>query len=246
MKNYTFKLFLIFTFLFVFLTAQQFKAQERSDFINLNYILSKLMSEPAWEINQNLIEEIREQKVDFILTSEDEGRLKKSGANDLLIKTIDENASEKVKEEIVQKVFNSVEGCNKSGLSSKQKEHLIKYGKQFIRVFSNDSEYEPQVKYLKKAIPQLEKVFAEYTQHQELNKLLTESVVKHIESDELKKELAAKFIENRTGSFEQKKTALEAAKEFVEKFGEETEIRDLIDYFKKRISELEQQTNSLP
>lgn len=170
MKNYTCKLFLIFTFLFVFLTAQNTPAQEKSGYINLNYILSKLMSEPAPEINPKLIEEIRERKVDFILTSEDEERLKKSGANDLLIKTIDENASEKVKKDFQQKIY-SLTPTNRS---FEQIEQRIEYAKQFIRVFSNDPEYEQQVIYTKKYLPKTEEVFAKYKLEQELNKLLTE------------------------------------------------------------------------
>src|SRR5688572_12954679 len=105
MKNYTFKLFLIFTGLFVFLTAQNTPAQKKSDFVNLNYILTKLtftsrISKSAEQINDELIKEIRERKVDFILEKEIEKEIEKAGGNKLLIKTIRKNLREGFKERV--------------------------------------------------------------------------------------------------------------------------------------------------
>ena len=152
MKNHTCKIILIFIALVVFLNAQQLQAQENN--VNLNYIFSKLTSQTdksTEEINTELIKEISKRKVDFILSLEDEESLKNSGANNLLIGTIDENASEETKQEFIQK-FNSFMGvCDKNCAAYRNQhfEQLNQLGKQFIRVFSNVPEYELQVAYLK-------------------------------------------------------------------------------------------------
>ena len=114
MKNHTYKISLIFIALFVFLNALQLQAQENN--VNLNYIFSKLTSQTSKsseEINTELIKEISSRKVNFVLTSENEETLKKLGATGLLIGTIDENASEKVREQLRKKMYSiSCDGCS--------------------------------------------------------------------------------------------------------------------------------------
>jgi hypothetical protein len=326
MKNHTYKIFLIFIALFVFLNVQQLHAQENN--VNLNYIFSKLTSQTdksTEEINTELIKEISKRKVDFILSSKDEESLKTSGATDLLIGTIDENASEEVKQQIIEKTFDR--GCNKNGLTLEQSEQALKLSKQFIRIFSNVPEYEMQVAYLKNAVPRVEKEIAKEKQEQELSKVLSESIVKNSENvsfndilskltftsrisksieqinDELIKEirkrkvnfvlkvedekeikkaggnelliktirenlqegfkeknsqakekpiskevkenqdLYEKYTSNYRGTIEQKKIAVKAGKEYIEKYGNDERYKSQIEYLKKAVPRLEDFVN---
>lgn len=157
MENYYHKTGLIFIGLLIFLTAQiQIQGQDKTDHINLNYILSKLtftsrISKSTEQINEELIKEIQERKVDFVLTSKDEEELIKANANDLLIKTIDKNASDETKENLKQIIYSTL------GEHPQNTERRIELGKQYIRVFEDNLDYKVQIEYLKKAIPALEK-----------------------------------------------------------------------------------------
>lgn len=242
MKTRVRKLLFFFFVSVVFINAQNLFAQKKPSHINLHQIiliLSTQNGKSAKEINTNLIEEIRKNKVNFILSAKDENTLKNLGASDVLIIAINENASKETKEEFAQKLY-ALTICNEPCTQSNS-EQIIGSSKQFIKVFENDPNYELQVRYLKKAIPKLEESFANNKLGRGLYKTLTESIVKNIESDEIKKDLTGKFIRNHMGNIEEKKIALEAAKEFVGKFSEELEIKEFIDYLKTIIPILEKQ-----
>ncbi|MEZ5429032.1 MAG: hypothetical protein R2747_22490 [Pyrinomonadaceae bacterium] len=162
-KARTGKITLIFIGLCIFLFAQPDFAQKKPVPVDLSYVLSKLSSDksrPAEKINQKLIAEIRKRKVDFALDPEDEETIKKTGGNDLLIQTIDENASEKVKEHLRNAMYDP--SCGDKKRDPQCTESLLKIGKQFIRVFANDPDYEAQVQYLKHSIPRMEEKIAKY------------------------------------------------------------------------------------
>lgn len=103
MRIYVYKLVLIGVIVFL-LSQSQLYGQEKTDYINLNYILVKLtftsrISHPNEEINKQLIKEIIERKVDFILTTENERAIKEVMGNDKLLQAIRENAPKTIKEE---------------------------------------------------------------------------------------------------------------------------------------------------
>ena len=54
--------------------------------------------------------------------------------------------------------------------------------------------------------------------------------------------LYKKYVDNYKGTFEQKKIALKTAKEYLEKYKDCAEDKHIIEYFKKSIPMLEQQT----
>lgn len=56
--------------------------------------------------------------------------------------------------------------------------------------------------------------------------------------------LYRKYVNNYDGTIEQKKIAVEAAKEFVKKFSDDKDVKDVIDYFKAAIPDLEKIINT--
>ncbi len=163
MKNQTFKLFLIFTGLFVFLTAQNTPAQERSEYIDLNYILAKLtftsrISKSTEQINDELIKEIRERKVDFVLVNEKEKEIEKAGGNELLIKTIHENPQKEIKAAFDENAALYQQYLDNYKGNIEQKKIAIKAGKEYIEKYGDDADFKPQIEYLKKAILELENI----------------------------------------------------------------------------------------
>jgi hypothetical protein len=56
--------------------------------------------------------------------------------------------------------------------------------------------------------------------------------------------LYKKFTDNYNGDFEQKKIALEAAKEFVKRYSYEAKFKDIIEYFKSNIPAFEKYLNT--
>jgi hypothetical protein len=57
--------------------------------------------------------------------------------------------------------------------------------------------------------------------------------------------LYKKFTDNYAGSFEQKKIALEAAKEFIKKYSDDVDFKDIIEYFKRNIPVMEKSLNDI-
>jgi len=97
--------FVIFAICIGFLIISQVQGQEK-EFVNLQEIRKTLVFRSrikitTEELNERLISEIRNRKVNFILTSEEEDSLKKVGGSNLLIKTIRENLPKKLGEQIV-------------------------------------------------------------------------------------------------------------------------------------------------
>lgn len=127
--------------------------------IPLDTVLTKLRYNPfkpksVEELNRELINEIREQKVSFNLDAKNEKTLRKSGANNLLIETIRQNPPPKEFKEAVliyQKYIDNYESNNVEKLKI-----AIEAAKEFIAKFENDDCYLEQIKYLKDAIPALE------------------------------------------------------------------------------------------
>lgn len=103
MKNFSRKLSL-FLGLIVFVFSININAQQKANYITLNYILSKLtftsrINHTNEEINNKLIKEIQERKVDFFLTDEREKSIKEARGTDFLIKVIRENTPKSIEEE---------------------------------------------------------------------------------------------------------------------------------------------------
>ena len=57
--------------------------------------------------------------------------------------------------------------------------------------------------------------------------------------------LYKRFTDNYNGTLEQKKIALEAAKEFVEKYRDDADSKDIIEYFRKFIPAFEKYLNDI-
>lgn len=55
--------------------------------------------------------------------------------------------------------------------------------------------------------------------------------------------LYKKFTDNYNGTLDQKKIALEAAKEFVEKYADDADSKDIIEYFRSNIPAMEKYLN---
>lgn len=75
-----------------------------------------------------------------------------------------------------------------------------------------------------------------------LIKAIYESAPKEVKKLEEQTVLYRKHVDNYKGKVEQKKTALDAAKEFVEKYKDCVDAKLIIEYFKQSIPILEQHT----
>lgn len=144
--------------LFVFLSGQKVLGQQEKP-LNFNDILSRFTSNSRInnsikEINEQLITDIRKREVNFILTFEDKNSLKKAGATDLLIKTIDENLPETLREKIVlyKKYLDNYEG------SLSQMKKALKAAKEYVKRYSDDEENKKIIDYLNESIPILERI----------------------------------------------------------------------------------------
>lgn len=146
--------------LFAFLLFQQETVGQEKAALNLNEILSKLtftsrINNKESEINEKLITAVRERKVNFILTSEDEKSLRKAGGNDLLIKTIRENLPEKLEEQIIlYKKFTD----NYNGKTVENRRIALEAAKEFVKKYSDDESVKEIVKYFTAYIPKFEKI----------------------------------------------------------------------------------------
>lgn len=155
MRNITYKFFLLGFFLFI-IGCQTSLAQEKPNYVNFDEVMGNLtfssrIDKTTAEINQQIIIQIMERKVNFILSKEDEVKLKKAGGNKVLIKTINENISEELKEQIIlYKKFTD----NYNGQTSIQRKIALEAAREFLQKYSDNSE--PQVKeilkYLKEYI----------------------------------------------------------------------------------------------
>lgn len=72
-----------------------------------------------------------------------------------------------------------------------------------------------------------------------IKKNLPKEIKEKLVSVKEKESLYKKFTDNYAGTLEQKKIALEAAKEFVKRYSNDEDIKVLIDYFVKAIPQLE-------
>lgn len=103
MKNYASKLGLIFAFV-VFLSSQILYGQENPNYLTFEYLLGKLtftsrINRTNEEVNDKLIKEIQEKKVDFFLTDEKEKSIREARGTDFLIKAIRDNMPKSVEDE---------------------------------------------------------------------------------------------------------------------------------------------------
>ncbi len=69
-----------------------------------------------------------------------------------------------------------------------------------------------------------------------LIKTIRENLSKNFKEQTL---LYQKFVDNYDGTIEQKKIAIEAAKEFVKKFSDDEDVKEVIDYLNTAIPDLE-------
>lgn len=122
---------------------------QKAEPMNLNEIASKLnftsqISKSKDEINQQLIDEIGERKINFILNETDENTLKKDGANDLLIKAIYLNSTNKIEE---QKILYEEFTNNYSG-NLQQRKIAVKAAKEYVRRYSDEKDSKEMINYL--------------------------------------------------------------------------------------------------
>ena len=163
MRNQICKI-LIVVGLFVFLTSLPIYGQETLNYINLSYIADKLNStsrnkKKNEKINDSLIKEIQNRKVNFILTEQNEEFLRKKGGNDSLIKTIRESLPEEILES--EKYYAEQEALflnflvNRKGPTIEKYKVALEAAKEYIeKVKLNDCG--DVIKYLKFQIPKLE------------------------------------------------------------------------------------------
>lgn len=166
MRTYFFR-FVIFAFcisLPINFLGQQVSVQQNQPLnfwdIRKTLVFRSQQRESDAEINERLVRIVRQRKVNFLLSDDEEKSLKKAGDSDLLIETIRESLPKNLEELLV---------------------------------------------------------------------------------------LYNKYVENYKGDLKQQKTAIEAAKEFVEKYkadkeskyGNEKELKQIFEYFKETIQSLE-------
>ena len=176
MKNYACKIAFILGLIVFIISQSQIYGQEKPNYINLNYILVKLtftsrISHSTQEINEQLIKDIRERQVDFILSSENEKWVKDSGGSDLLITEIRANLPKNIEEKLhfwneadalYQKYRDNYQG------DFKQKNIALEAAREFIKRYGDEknikeefreeftADYKAIITYLKSMIPKLE------------------------------------------------------------------------------------------
>lgn len=134
--------------LFVFFIGQQQAQGQRKKALSLNEILVKLsftsrINRSIEEINEQIILEVNNRRVNFVVTSKDEESLRKAGGNDLLIKVIRKNPPKSLKEkidllqekQILYKKFTD----NYNG-TLEQKRTAIEAAKEYLRKYENEKE----------------------------------------------------------------------------------------------------------
>ena len=142
-------------------SSSQENGCSQSNRISVGYILSKFVftsriTKPAGPINEKLIEEVLERKVNFKLNAEYEKSLREAGASDLLLKTISENyqpGTEIEVERLYQIYINNFQSNKAENLKL-----ALDAAKEFVRKFEIDGCQAEQVKYFKDAIPIIEEV----------------------------------------------------------------------------------------
>lgn len=240
MKYQSHRTFALYTAFVLLLIVINVSAQQSSEGVSLNFILSKLIgtrevSNPQ-EIDE-LVLLIQIRKANFALSFQDEESIRNVGANDVLIKAIDDNASERVKREISVEVFSMQ--CETDAADYQKSKRKLESFKKYVRLFRNDPEHETAVAYLKKNIPIFESKLEKHRMLVEQNAILTDKIIKNLESDNLKKALFGEFLQNYLEDTERQKIALQAAGEIVKKYGEDTEIANLIEFIKNNAPVLE-------
>lgn len=151
--------------LVVFLTSQSVYGQAPPNHIKFSYIVDKLNStsrnkKKNEKINDSLIKEIQERKVNFILTKQNEEFLRKKGSNDSLIKTIQENVSESVLES--EKYFEKMEALyqkfqnNRKGPAIENYKIALEAAKEYLEKYEIVHPGDDVSRYIKYQIPKLE------------------------------------------------------------------------------------------
>lgn len=125
MKTHFYKICLSLILLGISLLCFTQNFAQENKYLSLNDILVKLtftsrISTPTEEINRQLIESIKKQKVNFILNEKGEKELKKAGANNKLLKAIRENFPKNLKEIAANKQKKSSETLLKEVLFTLQ------------------------------------------------------------------------------------------------------------------------------
>ena len=150
------KIIFIFIGLLV-LADQQTVFCQQSEPISLNDITVKLTStsrngKSVDEMNQQLIKEVSKRKVDFVLDDKGAEILKKTGANDLLIKAVRENMAKKLEQFILyKKYFDNFEG------DLEQRKLALEAAKEFVKKYGDEEEQKSIIIYFNSAIEFFEK-----------------------------------------------------------------------------------------
>lgn len=160
MRVFAYRLAIIFIWIGLFVFQSNYKVQGQQEKpLNLSDITAKLTfasrsDKPIEKINEQLVKEVCNRKVDFTLTSGEESSLKKAGASDLLIRTIRENSPEETKEMILlyEKYVVTYQTPN-----IEQKKIALDAAKEFVRKYENSECLKEQVNYFKQAIPVIER-----------------------------------------------------------------------------------------
>lgn len=224
-------LFLILIIASFSVNAEQIFAQEKP--LEIGYIFSKINDKSAKSvdtINAQLINETLIRKVDFVLDPMSEKLLRNAGAGGLLIGTIFDNASESAKTEILEKL-SGAERCFKNGIGYDETLKFIVLMKQAIRVFDKSPELQDQVGYLKLMLPDFEKRLAALEQPENYEKDLERQINEN-------EKLYKIFIDNHRGTTEQKRIALEAAKEYIKKYGHDALFQPQVDYLESAVAKI--------
>ena len=118
----------------------------------MKLVFTSRISKSTEEINEQLVKDIKERKVNFILSYEDEESLKKTGASEALIKVIRENLPKEIERKIIlyKKYTDNYDG------NVSQKRIAIDAAKEYIKRYGENEEDKEIIDYLKKTIPILE------------------------------------------------------------------------------------------
>lgn len=223
------------------LAFQNVSAQEKP--LTLNDILVKLtftsrIDKSVEQINAKLIKEIKERKVGFELTADDEQKIKKRGGNLALIKAINANfVQTRSPAETDSKLALELWNCN-SKTDRASRKQCLRIAKKLALDFKDEPLTAREKKDLENYIQKMEELIKK---PRVAKKAAKNAAVENFPNPALPpfvEQIAqyAQFIACYPKTdLESRRSCLKVAREFFDKFKDDAEVKLQIDYFREYI-----------
>lgn len=231
----------VFCFSLFTIAFQSVSAQEKP--FTLNDILAKLtftsrVDKSVEQINAKIIQEIKERKVGFEPTADDEQKIKARGGNLALIKAINANfVQTRSPAETDSKLSLELWNCNsKTDLADRKQ--CLRIAKKLALDFKDEPLTERETKDLKNYIQKMEELIKKpgvtktAAKNHAVESFPNPALPPFVEQTALYAQFIACYPKT---DLESRKSCLKVAKEFFDKFKDDAEVKLQIDYFREYI-----------